>query len=94
MILGMPSALKRILADLRSRWTMPARWAASIAMTSGTIHSAACFGRQRRSPQPIGQATAFEQLECDVGRAVVFADVVDLQNIGVAKRWRRLPPRS
>ena len=65
---------------------MPAWWAASIARTSGTIHSAACLGGSAVPRQPIGQATPFEQLECHIRRAVGFADVVDLQDIGMAER--------
>ena len=89
MILGMPSALKRMLADLRSRCTMPAWWAASIAMTSGTIHSAACLGG---STVPISRSIRLppsSSSSATYGRAVVFADVVDLQDIGVAERGDR-----
>ena len=65
---------------------MPARWAASMARTSGTIHSAACLGGSRAVRQLVEEAPPFEQLECHIGRAVEVSNVVDLQDIGMAKR--------
>ena len=41
--------------------------------------------RQRRPFQLVGQATSLEQLEGHIWRGVVFADVVNLQNIRVAQ---------
>ncbi len=45
--------------------------------------------RQGRSSEPIGQAPAVEELECDIGQAVGFPDLVDLQDIGMAQRCHR-----
>ena len=44
VILGVPSAVRRMLAGFRSRWTMPCRWAKSIARASVSTWAAVCSG--------------------------------------------------
>jgi hypothetical protein len=47
-------------------------------------------GGERRPEQFLGKAAPFEQLERDIRIAVEFSDVIDLENIGVAKRGHGL----
>ena len=83
VILGMPSAVNRTLAGLRSRWTIPASWAAWTARASVTISSAACRPGWGVPAEPVGEAPAFEQLQRHERQAVDLADVVDLDDVGV-----------
>ena len=46
--------------------------------------------RLRSAGQPVGEAAALEQLQGDERQAVRFADVVDLDDVGVAEPGDRL----
>ena len=90
MILGMPSAVNRTLVGLRSRWTIPAWWATWMARARVAISSAAWPAGLGVAGQPVAEAAALEQLERDEGQAVGFADLVDLDDVGMSQPRDRL----
>ena len=85
MILGTPSSVNRTLVGLRSRWTIPAWWAAWTARASVTISSAAGASRLGRARQAVVEVAPLEQLQRHERQAVDLADVVDLDDVGMAE---------
>ena len=64
---------------------MPARCAACMAAASVATSSAAAPAGLGRPVEAVGEAPPFEQLERDEGAAVGLADIVDLDDVGMAE---------
>ena len=83
VILGRPSAVRRMLAGLRSRWTIPWWWAAWMARARVRMVHAACVMSCGRPSICCGEAAAVDEFEAEVGQATGLADLVDLDDVGV-----------
>src|SRR5829696_4210921 len=71
-----PSEVRKTLPGLTSRWTTPARWAASRASaTAATTRAASAGSIGTGAGDPLGQALALQQLHDQVGTAPVLAEV-------------------
>ena len=77
--------MNRTLVGLRSRWTIPASWAAWTARASVTISSAAWRPGWGVPASRSARLPAFEQLQRDERQAVDLADLVDLDDVGMAE---------
>ena len=85
-ILTRPSRVTKTFSGFRSRWTMPLSCAAARPLRdlAGVVDGLAM--RQRRCADARAQRLALEQLRDDVRRALVAADVVDGEDVGVIER--------
>src|SRR5262249_14353157 len=90
LILGAPSLVSRMLAGLRSRCTMPCWWAACTARAAVSVRRAAWLGGCGMPPKSLGQAAAGHEVQRKRGQAVVFADLVNLDDRRVLEPGRRL----
>ena len=67
---------------------MPFSWAAARPCAICIAYSSGSANREGPLAQPLAQRPALEQLGDDVGRAAVFADVEDGEDVGVIERSR------
>ena len=72
-----------MLAGFRSRWTMPRSWAACMARARVSTRPAASRAGQRRAVQSLRQAAAGAVFQGEERQAVVLADLVDLDDVGM-----------
>ncbi len=79
----------RTLAGFRSRWTIWRSWAACMARLSVSIEAGGLAGGQRCAVQPLRQAAAGAVFQREEGQAVVFADLVDLDDVGMLQAGDR-----
>ena len=81
--LGVPSAVSRMLAGFRSRWTIPRAWAWCTAIGERLDQP----GRGARAPrpavEPVRQAAAVDVLHFEIRPALVVADPEDLDHLRV-----------
>ena len=85
-ILTVPSGPTIRFAGLMSRWTMPASCAcARPAQTSSVSCSLRSDGERRPQAHEIGEGFAPHVLHRDERQAVVFADVVDGDDVGMTQ---------
>ena len=85
VIFGTPSVVNSTLLGFKSRWMIPASWANWMAAASVASNCAARPARLRRAGKAVVEAAALEQLQRDVRQSVGFADVVNLNDMGVAE---------
>ena len=82
----MPRLVTKMLAGLMSRWTMPARCAASSASAISMPSVEESFEFERAAGDDVLERRAIEKFHGDEGAAVVFADVVDGADVGMVQR--------
>ena len=73
-------------SGFRSRWTIPFSCAAARPARDLDRDVDRLADRQRRRSRPVAQRLALEQLRDEVRRAVVRADVVERDDVGVGER--------
>ena len=91
MTLGVPSAVSRMLAGLRSRWTIPSPCAVGDGAGERLDQPGRRRGRPRGAVERLIEAAAVEILEREERPAGRLADLVDLDDVGVLRAGR--PPR-
>ena len=90
MILGVPSAVSRTLAGLRSRWRMPCSWAACIARASVSTELGRLARRLRLAAELAVEAAAVDEFQREERQPVLFADFVDLDDVRMLEPGDRL----
>lgn len=87
-IFGRPSRVTKTFSGFRSRWTIPFSWAAErpSAHPGGQLESAP--RRQRPAGEALSQPLSLEELEDEVGCAVVDARIEHRQELRVVERSR------
>ena len=80
-----PVFVSMTLPGLRSRWTMPARWALSSASAIWAPIRSACSCGSGALLQPVGERLAFEVLHHQVVDPVLLADVVERADVGMVE---------
>ena len=84
-----PCGVTNTFDGLRSRWMMPRACRADSAERISRPTETACGDVQRSAPQLLRQRLALEQLHGDEQAAGVFADLVDLADVGMVDAGRR-----
>ena len=80
----------RILAGLRSRWTIPSRWASAIARARISTRLGGPLRQPGRAVEPLVQAAAGQVLQLEERQAAGLADGVDLDDVRVLELGDRL----
>ena len=90
MILGVPSAARRMLAGLRSRWTIPCRCASWMARARASTSRRPRRGGRGVPSSRSARLPPVDVLQLDEGQAGDLADLVDLHDVRVAEPGDRL----
>ena len=88
--LGVPSAVSRTLAGLRSRWMMCCSWAWWTARASSSTRRGGLRRDLRRPLELLLQAAAFQVLQGEIGLTGMFADLKDLHDVRMTQPGHRL----